>query len=193
METSMTAMNICEILWVGFLVVWIIWAVRTKPTQMREGVSSRLSYTVINVVAFYLMFSGDVPRQYLRTRLFSPNAVTEAVGIAITFAGIVFAVWARAYLGGNWSSTVTLKVGHQLVRSGPYRWVRHPIYTGMILAMLGTAIVRAQVRGAIAVVLVYIGFKIKSKIEERVMTETFGTQYDDYRTSTGAILPKLRF
>jgi len=186
-------MNICEILWVGFLVVWIIWAVRTKPTQMREGVSSCLSYTIINVAAFYLMFSGDVPLQYLRTHLFSSNPVTEAVGIAITFAGIVFAVWARVYLGGNWSSTVTLKVGHQLVRSGPYRWVRHPIYTGMILGMLGTAIVRAQVRGAIAVVLVYIGFKIKSKIEERVMTETFGTQYDDYRSSTGAILPKLRF
>jgi protein-S-isoprenylcysteine O-methyltransferase Ste14 len=79
------------------------------------------------------------------------------------------------------------------VRKGPYRWVRHPIYTGMTLGMLGTAIVRAQVRGAIAVVLMYIGFKIKSKIEERMMTDSFGAEYDDYRSSTGGILPKLHF
>ena len=189
----MGAMQICDVLWVAFLVVWLIWAIRTKPVQRREGFSSRLSYTIINVAAFYLMFAGDVPREYLRNRIYSPNWLTDALGIAITFAGIAFAVWARVYLGGNWSSSVTLKVGHQLVRSGPYRWVRHPIYTGLTLAMLGTAIVRAQLRGVIAVVLAYIGFKIKSKIEERVMTDTFGPEYDDYRSHTGAILPKLHF
>jgi protein-S-isoprenylcysteine O-methyltransferase Ste14 len=147
----------------------------------------------MNVAAAYLMFSGDVPREYLRNRLFTPNSFSEALGIAVTFAGIAFAAWARAYLGGNWSSTVTVKVGHRLVRNGPYRWVRHPIYTGMTLGMLGTAIVRAQLRGAVAVVLMYIGFEIKSKIEERMMSESFGAEYDDYRSSTGGILPKLRF
>jgi protein-S-isoprenylcysteine O-methyltransferase Ste14 len=189
----MGAMLICDVLWVAFLVVWLIWAIRTKPVQKREGVSSRLSYTIINVVAFYLMFSGNAPRAFLRMHLFSPNWLTDATGIAITFAGIALAVWARVYLGGNWSSSVTLKVGHQLVRSGPYRLVRHPIYTGMTLAMFGTGIARAQVRGAMAVVLVYIGFKIKSKIEERVMIDTFGDEYEDYRRSTGAILPGIRF
>jgi len=189
----MTAMLICEVLWLAFLLAWLIGAIRTKPTQRRESVSSRLSYTVLNVVAFYLMFSGDAPRQYLRTNLFSPNLLTDALGIATTFVGIAFAIWARVYLGGNWSSSVTLKVGHQLIRSGPYRLVRHPIYTGMTVAMLGTGIVRAKVRAAVAVVLVYIGFKIKSRIEERVMIETFGAEYDHYRKTTGAILPRLRF
>jgi protein-S-isoprenylcysteine O-methyltransferase Ste14 len=80
-----------------------------------------------------------------------------------------------------------------LVRSGPYRWVRHPIYTGLISAMVGTAIARHQVRGLLAVVLAYVGFKIKSKIEERTMVSTFGTAYDDYSRTTGAIVPKLRF
>lgn len=188
----MGAMLICDLLWVAFLVVWLIWAIRTKPVQRRESVSSRLSYTIITFIAFYLMFSGNVPQAFLRVPLFSPNWVTDVAGIAITCAGIAFAVWARVYLGGNWSSSVTLKVGHQLVRSGPYRFVRHPIYTGMTLAMLGTGIARAQVRGAIAVVLVYIGFKIKSRIEERVMIDTFGAEYEEYRRSTGAILPKLR-
>ncbi len=189
----MSAMQICVGLWLAFLVVWMAWSIRTKPVQRREGVSSRLSYLFMNVVAAYLMFSGDIPREYLRSHLFTRTWFTDALGIAITFAGIAFAVCARAYLGGNWSGTVTVKVGHQLVRNGPYRWVRHPIYTGMVLGMLGTAIVRAQVRGAIAVVLMYIGFKIKSRIEERMMTDSFGAEYDDYRSSTGGILPKLRF
>lgn len=187
----MDAMAICGMLWAGFLLVWLIWAFKTKRTQVRERASSRLSYSILTVAAFYLMFSGDVPREYLRARLFEPNVWTNAIGIAITAVGIAFAFWARAYLGGNWSSAVTVKVGHELVRTGPYRFVCHPIYTGMILAFCGTAIARHQVRGVIAVVLTYIGFKIKSKIEERTMTNTFGAQYDEYSRVTGAIVPRL--
>lgn len=186
-----TGMQICVWLWVAFVVIWLIWAIRTKPTQMREGVSSRLSYIVLTMAAFLAMFSGSVPEGWLRTRLFAANLWTEVLGVVITAAGIGFAVWARVYLGGNWSGTVTVKVGHQLVRSGPYRWVRHPIYTGMILAMAGTALERRQVRGVVAVILLYAGFKIKSRIEEHVMRATFGPEYADYSRTTGAIIPKL--
>ena len=88
---------------------------------------------------------------------------------------------------------MTVKVGHRLIRSGPYRWVRHPIYSGIILAMMGTALDRRQVRGLVAVVLFCIGFKIKSRIEERFMAATFGAEYEQYKGSTGAIIPRLRF
>ena len=189
----MSGMRICDGLWIAFGALWLVWAIRTKPAQVREGVSSRLSYMVLTIAAFYAMFSGDVAEGWLRTPLIPANAWTQILGVAITAAGLAFAVWARAYLGGNWSSTVTVKVGHQLVRSGPYRWVRHPIYSGLILAMLGTALERRQVRGLMAVVLVYAGFKIKSKIEERAMAATFGPEYDDYTRSTGAIIPRVRF
>jgi len=171
----------------------MIWAIRTKPVQQRESISSRLSYTVLVVAAFWLIFGNDVPRDWLRVRLYESSPMSAALGIAITAAGLAFSVWARAYLGTNWSSTVTVKVGHQLVRTGPYRWVRHPIYSGLILAMVGTAVERRQVRGIIAVALLYAGFKIKSRIEERAMTSTFGADYDDYSRTTGAIVPKLRF
>jgi protein-S-isoprenylcysteine O-methyltransferase Ste14 len=188
----MDGMRICVYLWVIFLVVWLVWAMRTKPTQRREGVSSRLSYSVLSVAAALAMFSGDVPREWLRVRIFPADLWIEVFGIVLTVAGISFAIWARIYLGGNWSSSVTVKVGHQLVRSGPYRWVRHPIYSGMILGMLGTAIVRGQVRGLVAVALLYVGFTIKSRIEERAMMSTFGAEYDEYSRTTGAIVPKLR-
>ena len=188
----MDAMLICSYAWAAFLVVWIVWGLKTKPTQAREGASSRLSYIPLSIAGAYLMFSAHVPREVLRARIFNPSIVTNALGVAITLAGVAFAIWARAYLGGNWSSAVTVKVGHQLIRTGPYRWVRHPIYTGMILALLGTAMERGQVRGVIAVVLVYAGFKMKSKIEERAMTNTFGDAYTEYRRTTGAIVPRLR-
>ncbi len=187
----MTAIQICEYLWIGFFVIWVIWGLRTKPVQQREKISSRLSYAIITFAAYYLMFAGEVPREYLRASLFTPSLWSDALGVVITIAGIAFAMWARIYLGGNWSSAVTVKVGHQLVRSGPYRFVRHPIYTGLISSLVGTAIVRHQARGVIAVVLAYIGFKIKSKIEERTMTATFGAQYDEYSRTTGAIVPRL--
>jgi protein-S-isoprenylcysteine O-methyltransferase Ste14 len=188
----MRAMAICVYLWFAWFVIWMLWALRGKRTQQRESVSSRLSYMVLNLVAFWLIFF-DVPQPWLRTRLYSPNLWTDSLGIAITATGLAFSVWARAYLGSNWSGAVSVKVGHELVRTGPYRWVRHPIYSGMILALLGTALVRHQVRGLIAVVLAYVGFKIKSKIEEQTMSATFGSAYADYSSTTGAILPRLRW
>lgn len=189
----MSGMTICGYLWAAFFVVWMISALKTKPVQHRETVSSRLSYTIVTFVAFYLVFASDVRPEWLRFHLFPANRALEMLGVVITLAGIALAFWARAFLGGNWSGSVTVKVGHQLVRTGPYHWVRHPIYSGLILALVGTAIERRQVRGLIAVVLLYIGFKIKSRIEERTMSSTFGAEYEDYSRTTGAIVPKLHF
>lgn len=188
----MSTWAICGYLWIVFIVVWLVMALRTKTTQQRESVSSRLSYMLFVLAAFYLVFGRNITQPWLRLHLFRPSPISNWIGVALTAAGIGLAVWARLYLGANWSGTVTVKLGHELVRSGPYRFVRHPIYTGLILALLGTALLRAQVRGLVAILLLYVGFKIKSKIEERTMTNTFGAQYDEYSRSTGAIVPKLR-
>jgi protein-S-isoprenylcysteine O-methyltransferase Ste14 len=184
--------DICGYLWIAFCAIWLVMALRTKPTQQRESISSRLSYTVFVIAGAYLVFGKEVAPPWLRIHLFQTTLFTDGLGVALTAAGIGFAVWARLYLGSNWSGTVTVKVGHELVRTGPYRWVRHPIYTGLIVALLGTALQRAQVRGLIALVLLYVGFKLKSRIEERAMIDTFGTEYDQYSRTTGAIIPKLR-
>ena len=189
----MDGMQICSWIWAVFCVVWVISAFKNKPIQQQESVSSRLSYMSLVAVGFYVVFSVGTVQPWMRVHLFPASRAVEILGVVMTAAGIGFAFWARAYLGGNWSGTVTVKVGHELVRSGPYRWMRHPIYTGLILALLGTALERRQVRGLIAVVLVYIGFKMKSKIEEHTMTNTFGAEYTDYSRTTGAIVPKLRF
>jgi protein-S-isoprenylcysteine O-methyltransferase Ste14 len=190
---TMSGMTICGYLWMAFFILWVIWAFKTKATQTHETLGSRFSYVIATVAAFYAMFSSDVPLGWMHIRIIPREPWIEAAGITLTVVGMAFAIWARAYLGGNWSSNVTVKVGHQLVRTGPYRWVRHPIYSGLILAMIGTALNRRQVRGIVAVALLWVGFTIKSRIEERFMTATFGPEYDEYRLSAGAIVPRLKF
>jgi protein-S-isoprenylcysteine O-methyltransferase Ste14 len=188
----MSAWAICGYLWTVFAVTWIVMALRTKPVEHRESISSRLSYMLFVLAAFYLVFGKNITQPWLRIHLFEPGPISDWKGVAVTAAGIGFAIWARLYLGGNWSGTVTVKVNHELVRTGPYRLVRHPIYTGLILALLGTALLLGRVRGLIAILLLYVGFKIKSKIEEQAMINTFGAEYHEYSRNTGAIVPKLR-
>jgi protein-S-isoprenylcysteine O-methyltransferase Ste14 len=111
--------------------------------------------------------------------------------VAFAVVGFAITVWARAILGSNWSGTVTIKVEHELIRTGPYRWVRHPIYSGLIMALLGTLIALDQWRGIVALPLLWVAFAIKYLKEEQAMRQTFGEQYDEYSRTTGAIFPRL--
>jgi protein-S-isoprenylcysteine O-methyltransferase Ste14 len=103
--------------------------------------------------------------------------------------GLLFTVWARIVLGRNWSGIVTVKQDHELVTAGPYRWVRHPIYTGLLIAFAGSAIARGEWRGVLAVVIVLAGLWRKLKLEERWMIETFGDAYLRYRAKVRALIP----
>jgi protein-S-isoprenylcysteine O-methyltransferase Ste14 len=187
----MSAMQICSGLWLSLGVTWAVGLLWSKPTQERAAVGSRILYGTIVVVAFWLMFSGRMPEGWLHRHLYERTQWTDAVGAALTAAGLAFALWARIFIGRNWSSAVSVKVGHELIRGGPYRFVRHPIYTGLLLAMLGTGIVRAKVFAVIAFLSLVAGFCIKLRIEERFMRRTFGQQYEDYSKTTGALVPRL--
>jgi protein-S-isoprenylcysteine O-methyltransferase Ste14 len=177
-------------LWTGFFIVWLLWAIRTKPTEQRESVGSRLSYTLLVAAGFYLLFGHPVWPHWLRWPILPPDRWVTELGVGITAAGLLFAVWARLHLGGNWSGTVTMKVGHELIRSGPYRWVRHPIYSGLLLAALGTAMEHRQLCGILAWPLIYAGFSLKIRKEEQFMNTLFGAGYDEYRRTTGALIPR---
>ena len=186
-------MLICDILWVAFWALWVVWALWMKKAERRETMATHLLHTLLAAAGFLLMFSEiGAPWPWLYLRVLPRSLWLDAVGIALTLAGFAFAVWARIHLGRNWSSSVTSKVGHELIRTGPYRWVRHPIYTGLLLALFGTALVRGQVRGLLALVLVYAAWKIKSRVEEQMMTSTFGEAYSTYAGATGAMFPRVR-
>jgi protein-S-isoprenylcysteine O-methyltransferase Ste14 len=188
----MTTMQICSLIWTALLLVWMIAWLRTKPTQERAPLSSRLLYAIPVFIASWLLFSDNLPFTWLQSRIIPKNIYTESAAITLTALGNAFAIWARFYLGQNWSSAVSIKVDHKLIRTGPYTWVRHPIYSGLILAMIGTAIARREPRGLISIALLWLGFWIKSQMEEKYMRKTFGPQYEEYSQSTGALIPRMR-
>lgn len=140
---------------------------------------------------FWLIFARNLRIRFLNWQALPRAPWLTTTGVSLTLAGLIFAVLARTYLGTNWSGTVTLKAGHELVRAGPYRWVRHPIYSGLLLATLGTAIERDETRGIVAMALIYAGFLIKIRAEEQFMRNAFGVQYDQYKDTTGALFPHL--
>jgi protein-S-isoprenylcysteine O-methyltransferase Ste14 len=187
----MDAARICADFWWALVVVWVVGLFWRKRTQERAAAGQRILYGLLVVAAFWLMFSGKVPEGWLRTRLFLRTALTDWVGVALTAFGCAFAIWARIFIGTNWSGSVQVKVGHELMRGGPYRFVRHPIYTGLLVAMLGTGMVKDRVSSLAGFVLLVAGFWVKSRMEEEFMRKTFGAQYAEYARETGGLLPRF--
>jgi protein-S-isoprenylcysteine O-methyltransferase Ste14 len=122
-------------------------------------------------------------------RLLPESLVIYAIGAMAVVLGLGFAIWARYHLGRNWSGVITIKEGHELIRTGPYHQVRHPIYSGLLLAIIGSAIAAGDTAAILAVGLVLFSFLRRVQIEERWMAETFGPAYGDYRASTPSLVP----
>jgi protein-S-isoprenylcysteine O-methyltransferase Ste14 len=179
------------VVWIAFFVYWQIKAANTKTTQRIEPVASRIMRVLIFLVAIVLLFPIRIPLPWLYLQLWPAGYWPFWLGAAVTTAGLLFAVWARGYLGRNWSSSVTIKQGHELITSGPYAVVRHPIYTGILTGFLGMAIAISQVRGFIVVVLILFAYWTKLRREDQWMRSQFGETYAAYAHKTVALVPYL--
>jgi protein-S-isoprenylcysteine O-methyltransferase Ste14 len=176
-------------LWLIWLIYWFIAGRNVKPTQRHESVGSRAAHIVPLILGAWLLWAPRLPRGFLGGKMFAPSVASYFIGVGVLAAGLVFSIWARVHLGRNWSGTVTVKQDHELVRDGPYRYVRHPIYTGLLAAFVGCAIARDEWRGLLAIAIIYAGFWRKLKLEERWMTEQFGEAYLRYMTQVPALIP----
>src|SRR5262249_286857 len=114
-----------------------------------------------------------------------------AIAVAIQAAFLLLAIWARRHLGRNWSAEVRIAVDHHLTRTGPYRWLRHPIYTAMLGMFMGTAIASGQYHGLLGLTLLFVAYLRKTRLEEQILQQTFGAEYDAYRRGTWALVPLL--
>ncbi len=182
------------VVWIAFLLYWqIIKAVgtKTKTTQRLEPAASRILRALTFLIVIVLLSTTRIPLPWLYRQLWPSNLWSFCVGAAVTVAGLLFAVWARQHLGSNWSRAVTIKQGHELITTGPYAVVRHPIYTGILTGFLGTAIALSQVRGIIGFVLVLLVFWAKFRMEEEWMRSQFGDTYATYVHQTAALVPYL--
>lgn len=178
--------------WLVYGGVWLLSAFRLKPVARVSDSGSRMWEMLILVCAAELLF-GTAPKiALLDARCLPALAGLMGLGIALTAAGAVFSIVARLYLGQNWSATATIKQDHQLIRGGPYGLVRHPIYTGTLIAAIGTAIALGEIRDLLALPLVIVGFRLKARSEERLLMSNFGDRYAAYRREVrGAIIPYI--
>ena len=179
------------VLWVAFIVYWRIKAANTKTTQRLEPGASQILRAIIFVIAILLFSVTRIPLRWLYLPLWPAGLWSFWVGAAVMVAGLLFAIWAREHLGRNWSHAVTIKQGHELITSGPYTVVRHPIYTGMLAGLLGTAIALSQLRGFIGLVLFFVMFWLKFRKEEEWMRSEFGETYATYASQTAALVPYI--
>jgi protein-S-isoprenylcysteine O-methyltransferase Ste14 len=177
--------------WYALGLYWGVSAFRVKSTNTIEPLAARLYTVCLAAAAFALLFSDSLHVGRLGERFLVRDPWLQAVGTALTYGGAAIAIWARRSLGRNWSAEVSLKADHQLIRSGPYAYVRHPIYGGLLLAVIGTALVIGEWRGLLATLIMAVGHVLKAKREEAVMTAAFGDQYQQHQRQTGFLLPRL--
>jgi protein-S-isoprenylcysteine O-methyltransferase Ste14 len=176
-------------LWLGWAAYWWALSRRVKIAVRREPLSSRLLHIGPLLLAALLLLAPSPSLPFLGER-FLPQATWPFwAGSALTAGGLLFAVWARRQLGGNWSGTVTIKQDHELITSGPYAIVRHPIYTGLLLALAGSAIARGDLSGVLAVMLAFWALWRKLRLEERWLHEQFGQSFQAYCGRVAALLP----
>jgi protein-S-isoprenylcysteine O-methyltransferase Ste14 len=189
MNTQLLYVNLIPLMWLTWLLYWRAAASGVKKTQRRESLASRLSYTVPLLLGVLLIAWPHAPIPWLSATIVPRSRFIYWSAVALVAAGLGFSVWARLHLGSNWSGAVTLKEQHELIRSGPYRWVRHPIYTGLLLGLLGSAIARDEWRGLLGFAIATVGIVRKLRIEEHWMRELFGDEYVRYSSEVAALLP----
>lgn len=186
------ARQIIMAIWVAYGGVWLLTAFRLKPITRQADSASRMGELLVLTCGAVMLFSESPRMAMLNAPSLPPLTGIIAIGIALTVAGAAFSIVARLYLGQNWSATATIKQDHELIRTGPYCLVRHPIYTGTLIATIGTAIAFGELRDLLALPLFAVGFHLKARSEERLLMSNFGDRYAAYRREVrGAIIPYL--
>jgi protein-S-isoprenylcysteine O-methyltransferase Ste14 len=174
---------VCAIGWGAFILYWLIAAFSMKRGRVPWGREARIR--IVLIVLIVLLSRLGVVRDYGPLH---SDPWREAVGLALFAGGLLFAIWARVTIGRNWATPMTQTTEPELVTGGPYRLVRHPIYTGILVAGAGTAIALTWL-GMIAVALATIYFVYSASVEERFLTEQFPDDYPAYKRSTRMLLP----
>jgi protein-S-isoprenylcysteine O-methyltransferase Ste14 len=186
-----TPLEIIGWLWGVFALYWFIAAFRQNRVQKREPAAERFVHILFMIGGFTLLISPDARFGRLNQRFLPLSPVCDIAAILLTAVGVAFAIWARAHLGKYWSAQVTIREEHRLIRTGPYRFIRHPIYTGMLLALLGTVLAVGEYRAILGFALILLGFIKKARKEESFLQIQFGPDFDEHKRHTGFFLPRF--
>ena len=180
-----------QLLYLLIAAVWLGSLPFVKRTVQKESPSSTLQHTIIFGTGLYLLFGSPSMPGWFNQPVFAVTFPIALVGLGLVICGAGLSIWARLILGENWSNFPSLKQDHALIVTGPYRLVRHPIYTGLLIALLGSALQYGLVRSFLAVLTCAISVYLKVSVEEEFMVQRFGDAYLRYRRNVNAVLPFL--
>ena len=183
---------IFAVIWLGWVVSWFaaaaFWSARTEK---RAVTWENWVYRILLIAGAFLLLHAT-PRLLHEVRLWHVGYGGAYALAGLTLAGLLFAWWARIYLGRLWSGGITRKEGHHVVDTGPYALVRHPIYTGLIGAIIATAAAQGMVTSCIAAALITFGLWLKARAEERFLSAELGADaYEAYRRRVPMLVPFL--
>jgi protein-S-isoprenylcysteine O-methyltransferase Ste14 len=179
----MTGLQLNLWTWFVYFVVWTVWGFFVHRARWSEGLVRRAQYATLLWGGFAMVVHSLV---YLRPHR---AAVLVWLGNTMTIGGILFAAWARFELGKLWSGYVTLREGHRLIRTGPYKLARHPLYTGLLTAVLGSTLVVSTLSAAVGFVVVVCGMMIKIRREEALLIGEFGDEFRQFQRDTSMLVP----
>jgi protein-S-isoprenylcysteine O-methyltransferase Ste14 len=189
---TITPGRVFAVIWIGWIVSWLVAAFWANRTQKRAVSWDSVVYRIAIIVGAVLL-TPQATRRLAAAPLWHVGLVGAYALAGLTLAGLLFAWWARIHLGRLWSGSITRKEGHRVVETGPYGLVRHPIYTGLITAILASAIAAATWPALAGGVLVTIGLCLKARIEERFLTAELGPDaYGSYRSRVPMLVPGIR-
>jgi protein-S-isoprenylcysteine O-methyltransferase Ste14 len=185
--------NWSNYLWWALAAVWIGSAPFRKPVARPTSISFNLTQRLVFFCGLYLLFAPPIAPMLpaLNTPLFSLTLPIAIAGLVIVFAGLAFSIWARFTLGSSWSAEPSIRHDHELILRGPYRLVRHPIYTGILTAMLGSALQLGLLRSLLGFIVCVAALLIKLSVEEQLMVQQFGNRYLEYSAQVRRLVPFL--
>ena len=175
--------------WIVTAIIWVLAMAFSKPTIKTGSPWMRLVSLTLAILGGFCIGDKVLHWGWLSERFLPHSRDLAFLGASLTIFGCLFAVWARAILGSNWSAAPGVKQDHVLVQRGPYNITRHPIYTGFLVAVLGTAIAVAQFRAILGFAFVVVSILLKIRQEEKLMSESFPVDYPAYRNRVRAIVP----
>ena len=184
-------LQIIGYLWALLALYWLIAAFGRSRAQKREPAAERLVHILLMAGGFALLYSPDPRFGPLNRRFLSSEPLIPLLAVLLTAVGVGLAIWARAHLGKYWSGDVTIRQEHRLIRTGPYRFVRHPIYSGMLLALIGTVLAVGEYRAIVGFAVILLGFIKKATKEESFLQIQFGADFDEHKRHTGFFLPRF--
>ncbi len=185
--------NALTLTWLIVLTYWVISALTAKKVQHQEPFFKRvIKYWLPILIPVLLLGPGDwYGHSWLRENFVEHTNLVGIIGLSICVIGAIIACWSRYILGKNWSLSIQKKKNHELIQDGIYSVIRHPIYTGILLLIIGNSIIVGDYRAILAIIIVFISLWFKLLKEEKILIELFGEKYLDYIKHTKALIPYL--